>query len=129
MTHRCLRSGQNSGATCVCRGSRADTPLLTRARQQRRQAANLQGRGRKGARNAGGRKAPDLSMLQPPLATLASLLKHFHFQRNQPIQSSQAKEPLGPHWPSRTRGTAPSALLRGPVGPPMAENLPTTLLT
>lgn len=99
MTHRCLRSAQNSGATCVCRGSRADTPILTRARQRRRQAANLQGRGRKGARNAGGRKSPDLSMLQPPLATLASLLKHFHFQRNQPIQSSQARSSRGPTGP------------------------------
>lgn len=95
VTHRCLRSGQNSGATCVCHGCRADTPILTRTRQQCRQAANLQGRGRKGARNAGGRKAPHLSKLQPPLAMLASLLKHFHFQRNQPIQSSQARSSKG----------------------------------
>lgn len=106
VTHGCLRSGQNSGATCVCHGSRAATPLLTRARRQCRQAANLQGRGRKGVRNAGGRKAPDLSKLQPPLALLASLLKHFHFQRNQPIQSSQARSS------------------RGSIGPPGPEPQP-----
>lgn len=131
MTHGWLRSGQNGAATCACLVSRAAAPDSTQQRGshftpgqgwQSRQAANPQGRGREGGKeHAGGRKAPDLSKLQPPLARLASLLKHFHFQRNQPIQSSEERSSLGLHRPSGAGAAAPPALQRGPAGPPWQE--------
>lgn len=71
--------------------------------------------------HTGDRKAPELSKLQPPLVTLASLLKHFHFQRKQPFQSSKERSSLGLHRPPGAGAAAPSALQRGPAGPPWQE--------
>ena len=129
VTHGWLRSGKNGAATCACPGSRAAAPTGTRQHRsdcspgrgrQHRQAANLRGRGRKGGKeHAGGRKTPDLSKLQPPLARLASPLKHFHFQRNQPIQSSEERSSAG-----LQAGPA-----KGSCRTPTARNLPATLPT
>lgn len=134
VTHGWLRSGQNGPATGACPGSRAAAPDSARQHRsnfspgrgrQRRQAANLRGRGEEGGKeHAGGRKTPYLSKLQPSLATLASLLKHFHCQRNQPIQSSEERSSPGLHWPCGAGAVAPSALQRGPAGPPWQKHPP-----
>lgn len=113
VTHGWLRSSQNTSATSV----RAAAPNSTQQRcsnftPQVRMAAQAGGKSpgegeERGKEQAGGRKAPDLSKFQPPVATLASLLKHFHLQRNQPIQSSKERSSPGPPgWSCSPTGPA-----------------------
>lgn len=102
MTQGWLRSSQNTSATSV----RAAAPNSTQqpcsnftpwVRMAAQAGGKSPGQGEeRGKEQAGGRKAPDLSKFQPPLATLASLIKHFHLQRNQPIQSSEKRSSPGP---------------------------------